>query len=92
MRSYGVYAAKIAGLPKPVIRRAEELLKMYEKEANDKVPAKTEDQSELEKALAGIDTDAISPVEALMKLYELKKLSETTEDAELDTRLRKMAG
>src|SRR5947209_842737 len=29
-KSYGVYAAKLAGLPRPVVRRAEELLSHYE--------------------------------------------------------------
>ena len=34
LKSYGVYAAKLAGLPKPVIRRAAELLDKYEAENN----------------------------------------------------------
>ncbi len=91
LKSYGVYAAKIAGLPKPVIRRAEELLKEYEKE-ND-LPSKDSNviTSEIEKMLASIDTDAISPVEALMKLYELKKLLKRSETAENKTRLKKVA-
>ncbi len=76
LKSYGVYAAKIAGLPKPVIRRATELLKEYEKD----IPTpnninSSSNMNELEKALSEIDTDSLSPVEALMKLYELKELS-----------------
>ena len=75
LKSYGVYAAKLAGLPKPVIRRAEELLREYEAENQ---PSKKFDEdleySELEEKLAEIDTDALSPVEALMKIYELQKL------------------
>ncbi len=75
LKSYGVYAAKLAGLPKPVIRRAEELLREYEAEnrQSDKFDADSE-YSELEQKLAEIDTDALSPVEALMKIYELQKL------------------
>ncbi|HZH34166.1 MAG TPA: DNA mismatch repair protein MutS, partial [Pyrinomonadaceae bacterium] len=78
LRSYGVYAAKLAGLPKPVVRRAESLLKEYEGE-NHKSQSqnlKSQNKSELENALLGIDLDSLSPVEALMRLYELKKLAE----------------
>ena len=75
LKSYGVYAAKLAGLPKPVIRRAEELLREYEAETRQTNKSdKDSDYSELEQKLAEIDTDALSPVEALMKIYELQKL------------------
>jgi DNA mismatch repair protein MutS len=77
LKSYGVYAAKLAGLPKPVVRRAEQLLKEYEKsDASEKNPNKKNHFSELEKRLYEIDADSLSPVEALMKLYELKKIAE----------------
>ncbi len=33
LKSYGVYVAKLAGLPKPVVRRAEQLLLEYDKES-----------------------------------------------------------
>lgn len=76
MKSYGVYAAKLAGLPKPVIRRAEELLKNYEKEdfSFRDSAGKNAQLSEIEKNLAEIDSDNLSPVEALMKIYELKNI------------------
>lgn len=76
LKSYGVYAAKRAGLPKPVIRRAEELLKKYELEnQNFEVSGQpSEFNIELERKLADIDVDALSPVEALMKIYELQNL------------------
>jgi DNA mismatch repair protein MutS len=77
LKSYGVYAAKLAGLPKPVIRRAEELLRQYEAEnAQTGRSRKNSGLTELEQKLAEIDTDALSPVEALMKLYELRKMLE----------------
>ncbi len=76
LKSYGVYAAKIAGLPKPVTRRAEELLKDYEKnhapERFNRTGNSTSD--EIEEMLGEIDTDTLSPVEALMKIYELKNI------------------
>ncbi|MEO8071654.1 MAG: DNA mismatch repair protein MutS [Acidobacteriota bacterium] len=75
LKSYGVYVSKLAGLPKPVVRRAEQLLLEYDKESGKKTEhSQLQNQSELERKLSEIDTDALSPVEALMKLYELKKL------------------
>ncbi|MBA4124777.1 MAG: DNA mismatch repair protein MutS [Acidobacteria bacterium] len=79
LKSYGVYAAQLAGLPKPVVHRAEELLEEYEKE-DYSLKNLTNDSSsstEIERSLAEIDTDNLSPVEALMKIYELKNLLAT---------------
>ena len=74
LKSYGVYAAKLAGLPKPVVRRAVELLDQYEAEHNlNNLKISETAESELEAKLREIDTDALSPVEALMKIYELQK-------------------
>lgn len=72
LKSYGVYAAKLAGLPKPVVRRAEELLEEYER-AELKTQNMQFAASKVENALREIDVETLSPVEALMKLYELKK-------------------
>ena len=73
MKSYGVYAAQLAGLPKPVVHRAAELLSEYE-EGTFGEPARADEFSEIESRLAAIDTDNLSPVEALMKIYELKSM------------------
>ncbi len=93
LKSYGVYAAKLAGLPKPVVRRAEILLKEYEK---DDATMRRSDganfESELEKRLNEIDTDSLSPVEALMKLYELKKLAKPTKISENKIELKLATG
>ncbi len=75
LKSYGVYAAKLAGLPKPVVHRAEELLREYERENTGGTVA-AGDVSAIETRLSEIDTDNLSPVEALMKIYELKNLLE----------------
>jgi DNA mismatch repair protein MutS len=77
LRSYGVYAAKLAGLPKPVVRRAEFLLKDYEDK--NEIAQKTNfaiSISQAEQQLLETDLDSLSPVEAMMKLYELKSLVE----------------
>jgi DNA mismatch repair protein MutS len=90
-RSYGVYAAKLAGLPPPVVRRAEELLAEYESPArgvevriagdvpaakSQPSPLPSEQQSRVVKTLLETDLNNLSPVEALMKLYELRRAVE----------------
>ena len=94
LKSYGVYAAKIAGLPKPVVRRAEMLLKEYENEHSKFKVAKinTSELSEVERRIAEIDTDSLSPVEALMKIYELKQLVKTGSIRENVTGLKRANG
>ena len=91
-KSYGVYAAKLAGLPRPVVRRAEELLREYEaqggerpfhNEAATKQPTPLharEREAKVIQALMQVDPDALAPVEALMKLFELRRLAEGNED------------
>jgi DNA mismatch repair ATPase MutS len=65
-------------LPKPVTHRAAELLEEYEKE--DAIFNREQNDnsglSEVERKLAEIDSDNLSPVEALMKIYELKNILE----------------
>jgi DNA mismatch repair protein MutS len=83
-KSYGVYAARLAGLPRPVVRRAEVLLNEYESgmEGNRNTEAYSQSQahpsshSELTRAILETDPNALSPVEALMKLFELRRLAE----------------
>lgn len=87
-KSYGVYAAKLAGLPRPVVRRAEELLLHYESHGHrpegkaenadrertaESIPSHA---SEIAQALLGLDLDTLTPVEALTKLYELRRQAE----------------
>ncbi|HEX8843510.1 MAG TPA: DNA mismatch repair protein MutS [Pyrinomonadaceae bacterium] len=88
-KSYGVYAAKLAGLPRPVVRRAEELLSHYE--AHGQAHESRRDNasseqtaagglphvSEIAQSLINLDLDTLTPVEALTKLYELRRLAES---------------
>src|SRR5262247_2200588 len=78
-KSFGIYVAQLAGLPKPVIRRATELLDYHNGAAKRKSPAKAKTaapdaslKAALE-ALAALDINQLSPVEALTKLYELQR-------------------
>jgi DNA mismatch repair protein MutS len=95
-RSYGVHVAQLAGMPRPVVERARELLKQLEEQSGDfELPTKkrqrrmnpsgqmnmfgAEPSSEPHPALTAlrsIEVDNLSPIEALTKLYELKRMSE----------------
>jgi DNA mismatch repair protein MutS len=83
-RSYGVQVAKLAGLPRPVVHRAEEILAEYETAQSRQsyrlvaeTPAEYQVTSRLSQAivneLMNLDIDSMTPVEAITKLYELKK-------------------
>jgi DNA mismatch repair protein MutS len=84
-RSYGIHVAQLAGLPKPVIRRAQELLRELESGKHIQSPEpKREESAQLSlfverdpvlDALKGLDVNSLSPLEALTKLYELQKLA-----------------
>jgi DNA mismatch repair protein MutS len=85
--SYGVYAAKLAGLPAPVVRRAEELLREYESGKTEDESATTEvlehfdatawgKGARIVEELLAADIDSLAPVEALMKLFELRRMAE----------------
>jgi DNA mismatch repair protein MutS len=80
-KSFGIYVAQIAGLPKPVVHRANELLNQYDK-ANGKPESKAakRDKEKLPPeyraildSLMKMDINELSPVEALTKLYNLQQ-------------------
>jgi DNA mismatch repair protein MutS len=80
-KSFGIHVAMIAGLPKPVIHRAQVLLDEYDaakhQHVNGTAPHATKKQSaessELIEALLRLDINSLSPVEALTRLYELQQ-------------------
>jgi len=90
-RSYGIHVAQLAGLPKAVIRRAGEILRNLEMEqfvrkdgagesASDQQPLQLSifgQESEIEVEIRSLDIDSMSPMEAINKLYELKKKAES---------------
>jgi len=81
-RSYGVHVAQLAGLPRPVIARAQEILEQLE---TAKPPAASSaERAEraaqlplfgredgLRKELSALEVDGMTPLEAMTKLYEL---------------------
>jgi DNA mismatch repair protein MutS len=82
-RSYGIHVAQLAGLPKPVIHRAEEILEGLEEEARAPgVKPRTiqvrqlplfEVGDPIRAELEKLDISAMTPLEAISKLYELQK-------------------
>ncbi len=83
-RSYGIHVAQLAGLPRDVIQRANEILKELEQHA----PTTAVEPSHLKPAqqvalfpetspildeLKTIDITAMTPLEAINKLYEWKR-------------------
>jgi DNA mismatch repair protein MutS len=78
-KSFGIYVAQLAGLPKPVLRRAQELLAEH-----NGAPARSQPQRKADatmngnaaavlEAIAALEVNQLSPVEALTKLYELQQ-------------------
>jgi DNA mismatch repair protein MutS len=86
-RSYGVQAARLAGVPRPVVARAKQVLAQLEKGAGPhgplalptdmplfSSPASTPESQEhpVLNKLAALDLDSLSPRDALDLLYTLK--------------------
>ncbi len=90
--SYGIYVAKLAGIPDAVIKRSKQILtkletgsqpisagrhQLAEDQFNFFTPALATTLEEVKKALQEIDVNDITPMEALNKLNELKNLLDT---------------
>jgi len=80
-RSYGIHVARLAGLPSAVVTRAEHLLTEFEASRPAAGVARPEPllqpalfggPSPVESALARLDIDGMTPIEAIQRLYELR--------------------
>ena len=83
-RSYGLYVAKLAGIPLTVINRAQTLLQSFEKKKPDNprasymplfdiaVQQPANQESEIEKTLKDSSLDQLTPLDALNLLYQLQ--------------------
>ena len=94
-RSYGIHVARLAGVPKELLSRAQEILNELEAEAGGLSPATLrrptnsqqlglfapETSSALQDAVGELDPDNLTPMEALVQLHELKRLSEGDESS-----------
>jgi DNA mismatch repair protein MutS len=81
-RSYGIHVAQLAGLPRPVIQRAGEILRQLEASSgqavhlNPVVPqqmALFPQTNPLLDELKSLDVNTLSPIEALNRLYEWQR-------------------
>ncbi|MEZ4877954.1 MAG: DNA mismatch repair protein MutS [Flavobacterium sp.] len=88
--SFGIHVAKMAGMPQMVIQKAQKLLKKLEKDHSSDVlngikSTKDEMQlsifnlddpllEEIREDILNLDINTLTPVEALMKLNELKRM------------------
>jgi len=88
-KSYGIHVAKLAGLPKTVVHRAQEVLEELEggnRGVAAKLPSKRHrkekvvqqlsffgEKSAVTEELEKLDIESLSPLEALTRLYELQK-------------------
>jgi DNA mismatch repair protein MutS len=90
-RSYGIHVAQLAGLPKSVIVRAQEVLAELESHLSRKSKVlhhKSSLQislfpkgSLLAEEITRLDVDSMSPLEAITKLYELKRMAQDGKDS-----------
>jgi len=87
-KSYGIHVAKLAGLPKSVVNRAQEVLEELEEDSSRTRGVAKGRQRKKEPApqlplfgqkpplldeLEKLEIDSLTPLEALTKLYELQK-------------------
>ncbi len=90
--SFGIHVAKMAGMPKAVLDRANKILKRLEKshsseELTEEMKAIAKDEmqlsffklddpllEEIRDEILDLDIDTLTPVEALMKLNEIKRM------------------
>ncbi|MFC1953549.1 DNA mismatch repair protein MutS, partial [Chloroflexota bacterium] len=87
-KSYGIHVAQLAGLPKSVVNRAHEVLgDLEEKSIRKRTSAKGQSRKQrisqqlgffgkkppLLEELEEMDIDALTPLEALTRLYEIQK-------------------
>jgi DNA mismatch repair protein MutS len=81
-RSYGIHVAQLAGLPRPVIQRATEIMSELEKSSGQAIRINPQaaqqvalfpETNPLIDELSKLDINALSPIEALNKLYEWQR-------------------
>jgi DNA mismatch repair protein MutS len=93
--SYGIYVAKLAGIPREVVQRAQKILTRLE--ISDDLQAKIRNRipeeeqisifnkknnavlENIREEIAGLDVNSLTPLEALNKLQQLKKKVDNNE-------------
>jgi DNA mismatch repair protein MutS len=93
--SFGIHVARMAGMPKSVVHRADEILQQLESDRNENFPSRTVNDIATKKEgmqlsffqlddpvlkkirdeIKNIDINTLTPIEALNKLNEIKKIA-----------------
>ena len=82
VRSYGIHVAQLAGLPRAIIQRANEILRQLEASSGKAVKIEPEGARQLAlfpetnpllEELHNLDLNALSPIEALNLLYQWQR-------------------
>lgn len=86
-KSYGIHVAELAGVPRPVVSRAREILQELEAgapgangAADGGAPIQLRlfsPDDDLRKEISALDVLSLSPIEALNKLFELQKQAQS---------------
>ncbi|MGE5140659.1 MAG: DNA mismatch repair protein MutS [Rudaea sp.] len=80
-KSYGIHVAQLAGVPRPIVSRAHEILQELENGEGGRADGRSlqaiqlrlfSPDDDLRQELARLDVMALSPIEALNKLFELQ--------------------
>lgn len=85
--SFGIHVAKMAGMPQLVVSKAEKILKSLEQNNNAQSPTKVPEDDvqlsffslddplmeEIKEDVLNLDINTLTPVEALMKLNEIRR-------------------
>jgi DNA mismatch repair protein MutS len=81
-RSYGIHVAQLAGLPRPVVQRAKDIMAELEKSSGQAIRVNPHaaqqvalfpETNPLLQELKDLDVNSFSPIEALNKLFEWQK-------------------
>jgi DNA mismatch repair protein MutS len=89
-RSYGIHVGQLAGLPRAVVARAQELLEELETQREPGSPSRQAESlpqlplfgqadEALRVELASLDPNALTPLEAIQRLYELSERARRTQ-------------
>jgi DNA mismatch repair protein MutS len=87
--SFGIHVAKMAGMPQTVVQKAQKMLKKLEKKHSSEVLLDMKSDADLQlsffnlddplleeirEEIQRLDINTLTPVEALMKLNEIKRM------------------
>lgn len=70
-QSYGLFVAKMAGIPREILENAERMVQKMREEGR-----------EMDKALQQVDVNHLTPIQAMLCLNELKEIAQKRDEEE----------